>query len=329
MIELKQNDSILEFGNNKSDKIAAFDLDGTLINTKSGAKFAKNANDWKIAFPNVFEKLKELREQNYSIAIITNQNGLKNKDKIDEFEKKINLIFKDFVPDSIYVALKKDYFRKPYPGIWELIKPGKNSFYVGDAAGRESDHSQSDAAFAYNYDIKFYTPEAFFLNAENEVKLKKTDFGKKVKLELPKLKGKVVYLMIGKSGSGKSKIAKKLKAEYVSNDLQGKKSFDIYKELISEGKNVVIDNTNPDKNTRKKWIDLAKDYHIVYIWVDHPFSEYLNKYRYFTNKESLIPDIAYRVYDKKFQEPTDDEYDTLIKVNGLIEIPKKKLYFEN
>ena len=35
-------------------------------------------------------------------------------------------------------------------------------FYVGDAAGRPGDHSDSDRAFARAVGVKFLTPEAFF-----------------------------------------------------------------------------------------------------------------------------------------------------------------------
>jgi hypothetical protein len=36
-------------------------------------------------------------------------------------------------------------------------------FIVGDAAGRESDHSDCDVHFCENLGISFFTPEAFFL----------------------------------------------------------------------------------------------------------------------------------------------------------------------
>jgi bifunctional polynucleotide phosphatase/kinase len=47
----------------KKIKIAMYDLDGTLILPKSGAKFPKNAEDWKPWHPKVKPKLAEAHEQ--------------------------------------------------------------------------------------------------------------------------------------------------------------------------------------------------------------------------------------------------------------------------
>lgn len=52
-----------------------------------------------------------------------------------------------------------------------LLTDKSQSFYVGDAAGREAnwkpngkkDHSTADRKFAANIGITFYTPEEFFL----------------------------------------------------------------------------------------------------------------------------------------------------------------------
>lgn len=39
----------------------------------------------------------------------------------------------------------------------------EESFYVGDAAGREGDHSDCDKGFAEGVGIRFLTPEEYFL----------------------------------------------------------------------------------------------------------------------------------------------------------------------
>ena len=55
-----------------SHKIAGFDLDGTLIDTKSGWNFAKNDDDWDWWHPNVPKKLKKLHKNGYRVVIFSN-----------------------------------------------------------------------------------------------------------------------------------------------------------------------------------------------------------------------------------------------------------------
>ena len=65
------------------------------------------------------------------------------------------------------VAFGKDEYRKPETGMWDFYTKNRNvnydeSFYVGDAAGRKKDFSDSDLKFAENIGITFYTPEEYF-----------------------------------------------------------------------------------------------------------------------------------------------------------------------
>lgn len=64
-----------------TEKIACFDLDGTLIKTKSTKRFAANENDWIFYSKNVPNKLKKIAEDGFCIVIITNQAGLTTKEK--------------------------------------------------------------------------------------------------------------------------------------------------------------------------------------------------------------------------------------------------------
>ena len=59
-----------------SSKIAAFDMDWTLIKTKGKTKFPTDRKDWVWLYPNVPSKLKQLAQAGYQVVIFSNQNGI-------------------------------------------------------------------------------------------------------------------------------------------------------------------------------------------------------------------------------------------------------------
>ena len=59
-----------------TDKVAAFDIDSTIIVTKSGKTFAQNNKDWTWFNKCVPDKLKELDKEGYRVTFITNQGGI-------------------------------------------------------------------------------------------------------------------------------------------------------------------------------------------------------------------------------------------------------------
>lgn len=224
-----------------STKIAAYDLDGTLIQTKSGNVFPKDNNDWTISLDCIPKILQNEYSQGYKICIFTNQAGIsKGKTSLEGFRKKIEAIVQKLkVPLQVFVATSDGYHRKPLPGMWEYLEKEANngleidknqSFFVGDAAGRDGgvgqdnrssmngkkrrkDHSSVDRLFAINIGIKFYTPEEHFLrrNPENWIKpsfVPKNHFNTSQSLLEPKdtaLNGGKceVIVMVGLPGSGK------------------------------------------------------------------------------------------------------------------------------
>ncbi|THH08615.1 hypothetical protein EW145_g2580 [Phellinidium pouzarii] len=151
-------------------KIAAFDLDGTVIKWSA----SKNGTDWEYWNKKVPQVLKEVHDSGYSIVFFSNQ-CLHDK-KLKQWRLKIPSIAKSLpdVPFMIFAATAKDMYRKPMPGMWLAVEKlakdaGKtidrpNSFFVGDAAGRKGDFSGTDRKFAENLDLKFSTPEEYFLN---------------------------------------------------------------------------------------------------------------------------------------------------------------------
>merc|ERR1712117_729843 len=174
-------------------KVASFDLDNTLITTLSGNDIPKDKNDWKILFPEVTCKLKELENEDFKLVVFTNQAGIGlGKVKISDFMDKVESIATKLdVPLQVFVATGYDNYRKPHDGMWDLFVSGEHfnqlidihkedSFFCGDAAGRHSrgkeDFSSSDKDFALNIGLRFMTPGELFLggtevHAQFDVKL--------------------------------------------------------------------------------------------------------------------------------------------------------------
>ncbi|ODV79748.1 PNK3P-domain-containing protein [Suhomyces tanzawaensis NRRL Y-17324] len=193
------------FENRKSFKIAAFDLDGTLVNTKFGLSFARGPNDWKWWSPSSREKssvtteIKTLLKEDYLLVIFTNQGGViadKSKKSYINFVQRVNAIVEDLKKklddDSIdvlvYASPKRpasgksspkelhERMRKPSTGMWNEMEKFLNtfgsvdkalSFFVGDAAGRPGDHLDSDLMFARELEIEFKVPEGIFQHEES------------------------------------------------------------------------------------------------------------------------------------------------------------------
>jgi DNA 3'-phosphatase len=170
----------------KSIQVAAFDLDGTLIVTKSGKKFSQDATDWKF-----FDRLNKLKSKletlisqpdiTTKIVIFSNQNGVtKGYATIDQIHTKVENILEQLqIPCSVYLSMKDDLMRKPRTGAWQMFMSRQRqidftkSFYCGDAAGRPKsgslrvkDFASTDYKFALNIGIQFYTPEQFFLDSK-------------------------------------------------------------------------------------------------------------------------------------------------------------------
>ncbi|OHW99065.1 polynucleotide kinase 3 phosphatase [Colletotrichum incanum] len=176
----------------KRTKVAAFDLDSTLITTASGKKHADAAADWKWWHASVPGKLKEMYQfQGYRIVVLSNQAGLvlhadpkaktpkSTKDRVSAFKQKVNAVLTQLdLPMTVYAATEKDIYRKPRPGMWKELCSDydlagdidlKQSIFIGDAGGRiaasktAKDFSCSDRNFADNVGIEYKTPEEFFL----------------------------------------------------------------------------------------------------------------------------------------------------------------------
>jgi len=345
----------------QSSKIAAFDIDGTIITTQSGKVFPTDKHDWKLLYSEIPGKLKQLHSDGYRIVFITNQAGIgKGKVKESDFrEKAENIARKVGVPLIIIISTaERGFFRKPRPGIWYWLRnvankddviDVENSFYCGDAAGRrvgwahkrKKDFSCSDRLFAANLGIKFYTPEEYFMGhkATNLFDLPGFDpqQGGSDALLDPETESMVadtqeMVMMVGIQGSGKSHMSQLLEDKgYIvaSNDRSGgkDKTLKICRDAFADGKSVVVDNTHRDKESRKDYLSLAKQNGIVVrcfrMTTTHDHARHNNIYRELTDPQHVrINEMLFNSYRSKFEEPdTKEGFNRIVKVNFVPSFP--------
>ncbi|AYV80959.1 MAG: polynucleotide phosphatase/kinase [Harvfovirus sp.] len=320
-----------------TSKLACFDLDGTLIKTKSGKRFPQDENDWIFFSENVESKLNELHKNGYCIIIITNQSGLSDGTKREQWKKKLDQIStKIALPIKLFCSISHDLYRKPLPTIMEkLISPAvpnidfTKSFFCGDACGRQGDHSDCDYKFALNTDLKFRLPEELF-NGEAAVI---PDISYEAFDEIGKIRANPVFvprekemiLMVGYPGSGKSKytndVLVPLDYTRINRDTlkTQAKCLKFTKKVLEEGKNVVIDNTNYDEKNRAAYIKLAEayEYSVRCIIIDASYEVALHNsmYRFYKGNGAIIPQIVYRLYKKNYKEPLlTEKIEQIIKI---------------
>ncbi|XP_067939267.1 uncharacterized protein F21D5.5-like isoform X2 [Watersipora subatra] len=295
-------------------KIAGFDMDGTLIITASGAKWPKNRDDWKFIYPEVPEKLRRLHKEGFKLIIFTNQGGIATGTvKPVDVKHKIEAIISSVgVPMQAFIAgCKRGIFRKPLPGMWKEATDSKN-----------------------NSGVPFSTPEAFFLGKKEGdfamPEFSPADALKNSSLLMPssaKLCADMqeLIIMVGFPGSGKSFFSTNHLSAYIriNRDTLGtwQKCVARCEQELKRGKSVVVDNTNPDKETRARYLELAKKYGITarcfHMATTYKHSRHNEVYRQLTNsKHKAINDMIVNAYKSKYAEPEQSEgFAEIVKVN--------------
>ncbi|KAK7793051.1 hypothetical protein R5R35_004477 [Gryllus longicercus] len=335
-------------------KVAAFDLDGTLISTKSGKVFPVNTDDWKIAYPVIPNKLKKLTESEYKIVIMTNQAGIgRGRVNVKDFKKKVEAIISKLnVPVQAFVSTGLGIYRKPAPGMWNTLLKEFNrniavnkddSFYCGDAAGRpvnwapkrKKDFSSADRLLALNLNLKFHTPEEFFLK-DKVAPYNLPEFIPSKLQDMPltdpedaciSSDSQEVIILVGSPGSGKSHFAKSYLIRkgyiHVNRDTLGswQKCVSELEKGLAQGKSVVVDNTSPDKESRKRFVNAAKKFNVpcrcFVLNTSLAQAKHNNRFRELTDDTHVeVTDMVINSYMKKYIEPTTDEgFAEILKVN--------------
>uniref|UniRef100_A0A665V8S9 PNK FHA domain-containing protein n=1 Tax=Echeneis naucrates TaxID=173247 RepID=A0A665V8S9_ECHNA len=275
-----------------SDKIAGFDIDGCIITTKSGKVFPTAPDDWKILYPEIQPRLATLLKKGYKVVFFTNQMGIaKGKLRPEVFKSKVEDILSTLqLPVQVFVAAGPGIYRKPVTGMWNhlcdkvsvILLPFLNYPLCTDAAGRpengapgkkKKDFSCSDRLFALNIGLQFHTPEEYFLGWKSapyalpEFDPRKLD--STVRLYDPPSASLTsseteVIVAVGFPASGKSTffqthIISKGYA-YINRDTLGswQNCVSACERALKEGRSVAVDNTSPDVESRKRYVDVAK-----------------------------------------------------------------------
>ncbi|XP_035215415.1 bifunctional polynucleotide phosphatase/kinase-like [Stegodyphus dumicola] len=356
-------------------KIAAFDMDHTIITTKSGKVFPTDMSDWKILYAEVPGKMKKLYEEGYKIVVFTNQKGIsRGRTSAPEFKKKVERIVQKLgLPIQVLVSTGSGRYRKPNTGMWDYFVQKCNQgitvdvpscLYVGDAAGRpqnwapkkKKDFSCADRLFALNIGIKFYTPEEFFLGQQpapynmpvfDPRKLAASPLA--VKYQPPPRKELTadtivsstseVVIFVGYPAAGKTHFALTYLVPkgyiHINRDILGswQNCVSECSKSLSKHQKVVIDNTNPDPESRSRYMEIAKKFGVpcrcFFFVCSLEQARHNNVYRELQGpdeKHAGVNDMVLNSYKSKFKEPTLKEgFTEVININF---IPKFKSIHE-
>ena len=357
------DDTITSFSKTKAGKSKSPD--------KDKKKDKNESYIFTFGLDKIKSKLDEFQKKNFVFVIFSNQNGITlGHIKEDDFKNKIDKIFNEELkyPFAVLFAKEKDYYRKPCTGMVELFKTEFNEnmeldlnecIYVGDAAGRKksktykrNDFSDSDYKFAINCQFKFFTPEEFFLNEKSDypkIVNKMHDYDQNnndhIKYDLsPNFKE--VIILIGSPGSGKSTFTENnlVPKGYIrinQDNLKSKeKVIKCLLQNIKEGKKIVIDSTNPQKNGRSEFLKLCKDNNYpvrAFVFqVSKDLAFHLNNLRAINKNRKHysghLNNIPIHTFFKNFEQPEIKEgFKEIVQVNfvpGPFENEKdKKLFY--
>jgi len=290
-----------------------FDVDGTLIVSKSGRRFGNDNHDW-VFLGSVPQTLNELAADGWLIALVSNQSDWKRtpaaKLRLESVQAAL-MTANGWVPWLLVATAgrkeRDTLYRKPGRGLFDVLMseitksgggPGGSELRMtGDAVGPDDAFppyrwASSDRDFATSIGAEFSRPCDVFPPCEPFV---------------PSATQELVILM-GNAGSGKTTTGRKMAAAsivHIEQDNVGTHAAVRRAVLagLNSGNSVVVDATHGSAKNREPWIALARDRGIPcrILW-------HIRDGRSFNSlREKQVPEVAYAVYSKHFVEPTEFE----------------------
>uniref|UniRef100_A0A6C0IWF4 Uncharacterized protein n=1 Tax=viral metagenome TaxID=1070528 RepID=A0A6C0IWF4_9ZZZZ len=299
-------------------KWALFDLDWTLIRptttarrpTLRGGVYSQWPDDWVI-IPGRVERLRDFVKDDFTIGVITNQKSTGQKlEYAMERLRSVRQLLKDELGVEVYFMVSTDektmaipgdsntLYRKPGTGWGYHLKFLPGSLYVGDAVqdpsrpDRSWGFSDVDRQFAANIGLPFFTPEEAFPQLPLPPEL----------FKIPRL----LLILVGPPGSGKSTFARNLAETYgfaqIESDYYGSNRSRIdraVRDALAQGRQAVVDATNPSRQRRLELIKIAHDYNVpvgIVLFINQ------GKWIHSPGRNPTHP-IASNRYWSSFQEP--------------------------
>lgn len=309
-------------GFNMKYAMAAFDMDGTLIKTRSGKKFPIDSEDWQWISSDLLTKLKSI-QNSHSIVILTNQSKFN-----DELRKKIVSICSLLeIPVLVLVSTGYTKYRKPMRGFIDYLETNydfslTDSYFVGDAIDNTLDHSNCDFYFALNARLQFHYAHHYFNTGDPKYSKRllpppKLPLFNSKPDNITKFQTYEIIILVGPPAIGKSHFTKMMEG-WTSISADKYKTKPKYNKalglLLKSSHKIILDNTHPSRKSREELITLIKSVRpnanicILEISPGHDqrsIAEYLNYERCY-NGGTWISAIVYNVYYKNYTDVQSD-----------------------
>jgi len=314
-------------------KLAMFDLDGTLITSKSGKRWAENADD--VAFlPAARAYLrKHFPPSAIPPVVVTNQKELGGKTR-EACQKKLRLAARELGVIIFAAPGAGSMFRKPSVDSLCFIKlvlglsNMKPSFFCGDAAGSEADWppyrwGSADVEYASTIQSAFITPRELF--GSTGVELVLPHFGAASENNTNIRARPLLILLVGAPGAGKSTFAGSLISGWISQEearaadplrqlippfhveqdalkKKAKEAPGLAESTLGAGRDCIVDATHGTFTSRQPYYELARKLNCECVVVHclrpgRPFNQ---------NRPSPVPEVAYASYSRRFEDPFQD-----------------------